>query len=377
MAQAVTLVSSAGEWPDIPVYEDVQGADVATQIYGSSVSIGQGAGADWGDPPAPRSYSVNRGAIWFDLTSIPVGSSITACTLKLYGLSSPDNDFDLYMVSADCNDPIENQDFSKLGSADLGYINTSGWTVSAVNTLTFNAAGLIYLNAAIPERKVCIGFRSSDDIDISAPLAKESNKVVAESTGGDNPPLLTVTVSTWPDVYPSTANFPVTGQIDLPTYGVISTSLAGLDIDIRDVFDGDGNLNLAVANWITWTGTSEKIAYDDANSRVTVTTLAASSVVTVAGDLVSDDVTGEDITAVDGAIANDLIITYTFTPYNDAIKGVAVDNEIVFTGGGIQTPSDNDGMFYMESASGDFFVKTRDEGQAGIKTLILGDFSGM
>jgi len=99
--------------------------------------------------------------------------------------------------------------------------------------------------------------------------------------------------------------------------------------------------------------------------------------VTVAGDLVSDDVTGEDITAVDGAIANDLIITYTFTPYNDAIKGVAVDNEIVFTGGGIQTPSDNDGMFYMESASGDFFVKTRDEGQAGIKTLILGDFSGM
>jgi len=321
---------------------------------------------------------IYREAIWFDLIDIPAAASITACTLKVYGSGTdPDDDFIIYLVSgSQVGLPLVPVDYSKLGSADLGQLNTTGWDNAGWNTLTLNAAGLVDINAALQSGMYAIGLRSEEDVNATPPPTPGNlQRVRFDGFAGTNPPVLTITHSTWPDIYPEVPQFPVTGKIDLPTYSVISSHMTGLDIDLDNVTDASGNIDLAVANWILWTGTGEKIAYDNATGHVTITSLETATPLTLAGDLTSVDLTTGNVAAVDGTISNELVISTT--QGIDAIYSKLADDEVVFSGVSAPSPGDDEGDIYMDSTSGDFIIKTRDDGQAGTKTAILGDFSAM
>jgi len=188
--------------------------------------------------------------------------------------------------------------------------------------------------------------------------------------------VLELTYSDWPnEIYPAVPSFPVTGKIDLETYSTIKNYLEGLDYDLSLVADGDGNLDLTVANYIWWTGTSEQVAYDNATSHVTLTTLEATSGLTLDCDLVTADPSiTTTATAVNSTVANDVAISNTGYA---SIKAKVTDNELVYDAVSAPAPADDEADIYMDSTSGDLTIKTRDDGQAGVKTDILGDFSAM
>ena len=141
------------------------------------------------------------------------------------------------------------------------------------------------------------------------------------------------------------------------------------------VADDDGNVDLAVANYIWWTGTSEILGYDNGTSHVTMTTLESTSGLTLDCDLVTVDLTvTADVTAVDTTVANDVL---TSNAGYVSIKAQVADNEIAFDAVPSDSPADDEADIYLEIATGDLLLKTRDDGQAGIKTDKLGDFSAM
>ena len=323
-----------------------------------------------------NSFSVNRNAIWFDLSDVPKSASITACTLKIYGAGAVvGDDFIIYLVSVSgAANPLIPENFSLFGTTDMGQLNTTGWNAAGFNTLTFNAAGLVDINTALQSGLYAIGLRSKDDVDATEPA--DGGYVDFEGAIGTNIPVLTITYSTWPDIYPQVPQFPVTGKIDLPTLTVISDHMTALDAEIDDIADGDGNIDLAVANWILWTGTGEKIAYDNATSHVTITSLESTTPLTLAGDLTSDDVTADDISAVDGTVGNDM--TLAGIEKVNTIYSKLADNEVVFSAlASPGAPDDETVDIFMEPTTGDLTAKIRNDGLGGLKTALLGDFSDM
>ena len=321
-------------------------------------------------------YGVFRTILRFDLSDVPAGANITGVTLKVFGTGlAPDIDFIIYTVEADLSSPVAYTDYANLPGTDFGQFNTTGWNTSGFNTFTINAAGLLYINAALQTGQVELGLRSEEDVNQSPVATANTEYVQYTGTLTGNAPVLTITYTTWPESYPTAFTNPITGKIDLTTYGVIAEYMTNLDIEILDVIDGDGNIDLAVANWVEWTGTSEKIAYDNGTGNVTFTTLEATTAIMLVGDLSSDDISGDmNVSAVDCTVAGDG--QFSTAAYQSAQSKIT-DNEAVFSGVSAPSPIDLDGNLYMDSTSGDLVLKTRDDGQAGVKTDILGDFSAM
>ena len=365
-----TLLEAGYLYKNGPVYADVLSATDAT-VFGTNDSaylVGQSQGFS--------TFSVYRTALWYDLSEIPADAYISGVTLKLYGkTASPDDDFVMYTVDTDCGFPLQNSDYSKMLAADLGQFDTVGWNTSGYNTITLNAAGLVAINAKLQTGTICLGVRSEQEINAVQSTQFNTEFVYFDSTSETNPPVLTVTWTAWPDIYPEILQFPVTGKIDLATYSAISSHLTGLDTDLSLVADDDGNVDLAVANYIWWTGTSEILGYDNGTSHVTMTTLESASGLTLDCDLVTVDLTvTADVTAVDTTVANDILTTNAGYA---SIKAQVADNEIAFDAVPSDSPADDEADIYLEIATGDLLLKTRDDGQAGIKTDILGDFSAM
>lgn len=324
---------------------------------------------------ASPQWNVIRTGITFDLTSLPLNAEITGATLKLYGhADASTDDFLLTLCEVNLSDPQAYTDYAKFETTDFGNLTTVGISIGGLNSIIFNAAGLLHLNTAVQNNSIDIGIRSSKDISDTAPTQFEF--VSFKGQNHTNRPVLDITYSDWPnEIYPTVVAFPVTGKIDLATYSIIGNQLTGLDVDLSALADGDGNLDLAVANWITWTATSEKIAYDNGTSHVTVTTLESTSAITIAADLTTADPSiTTTATAVDATVTNDAQLSNTAYA---SIQSKVTDNEVAFSGGSAPSPADDEGDIYMDSTSGDFVIKTRDDGQAGTKTAILGDFSAM
>lgn len=321
-------------------------------------------------------FWVYRSGYRFDISDLPADANLTGATLEFYALGKGNVDIDLTIVEVDLSAPPVNSDYSKLLTTSFGTFDTAGLVNDDYNTINFNAAGLVYLNAAISSGILELGLRGDTDISATQPAnLNDTEYVLWESATETNIPILTLTYSTWPDLYPVSPVFPVTGKIDLATYSVIRDQLTGLDTDMSLLADSDGNIDLTVANWITWDGTSEKIAYASSTQRVTVSTLEATSAITIAADLVTIDPTITTTgTAVDCTVANDAQLSTTAYA---SIQSKITDNEVVFSASGAPTPADDWGYLYMDSSSGDFVMRTRDDGQAGTKTDILGDFSAM
>ena len=353
-------------------YLAAQGADSAGYMSaaGEIIITGQRRSA------APH-WLVYRGAIRFGLSELPSSANITGAVLKLYGSSdASDDDFLITMVIPDISSPPIYSDYSNFGTASLGSLTTVGFVLAGINSITFNAAGLTYLNSMIQTGEVEIGLLSSKDISQTAPTQDEY--VFVAGQGNSNRPVLELTYSDWPnEVYPAVPNFPDVGKVDLGMYGCISNYLTGLDTEISGMTDGDGNIDLAVANYITWDGTSEKIAYDNGNSRVTMTTLHSTSVVTVDGDLTTDDLTIKTITgtgtAVNATVAGKAELSnLAYLTSGDSI----VDNELVFSAIAAPVTSDLTANIYMDTATGDLMLAIRTI-VGGLKTDTWADFSAI
>lgn len=372
-AVEATLLYPTDLWNTAPSYASVQSSETSRFVSNSPFSCVTGQA----ETPT-GTYHVYRTSMWWDILDVPPEASISGCTLQIYGnLPDADDDFILTLVSGALFDPPTAYDYSNIGDTDFGQFNTSGWDTAGYNTITLNADGLVALNAAVKSGIWSLGLRSQEDINATAPPTPTNlQRVVYEVGGGTtNPPILTITYSTWPFEYPAVPTFPVTGRMDIATYSVIASYLTRIDTVLSDYTSGDGNINIPVANLITWTSTSEELAYDNATSRVTVTSFESTSGLTVAGDLIHDDLTADTISAVDATVTGDL--TCNGIEGLNTVYNLFTDNEVVFSAGGEKSAQDDTCVFYMDLGDGDFIVKTRDDGQGGSKTSVLGDFSGM
>ena len=363
-----------GRWGYTTSYTSVRNAvsAIAMAENGPTVLLGQKYMAP------PSYYAMYRSALRYDLTDLPVGAIISAATLKLYGRTDQcfSGEFDVAVVDGYFGDPAIYADWNNGESTSYGLINTAACAVDAYNDITINATGISALNAAIQTGKTELFLRSSKDISSTAPTGTE--RFYFEGYSEANPPILDLTYSIWEVEDPSEEEppdpplFPLQGRIDLATYAVINNFLTSLDSAVSSITGGDGNIDLAVANYITWDGTSEQIAYDNGNSRVTLTTLEATSGITVLGDLVTADPTITTTgTAVDCTVANDAQLTNA--AYASILSQVA-DDEAVFSAG-TGNPPDGECDIYMDFTTGDFMIKINEGG--GTKTDILADFSAM
>jgi len=358
-------------------YSDARDASIATYIIGPSQNnffIGQ----HYQTGP-PIYYSVWRQSLPFDCSDLSTNTIVLSAKLRLYGHTDrSDDEFDATIVEGpDIGvSALSTEDYNKLGDTSYGLLNTTALSVGSWNEFTINATGIAFINSRLQHGAINLGLRSGEDLGNVAPPADTLQQYGFYGYSSSYIPELVLTTSNWPnDIYPDDTVFPLAGKIDLATYGVISTYMTGLDADLSLITDGDGNLDLAIANWITWTGTSEKIAYDSGTSHVTVTTLEATSAITIAADLVTVDPTITTTgAAVDCTVANDALLS---TTAYESIQASVSDDEVDFAASVAPTPADDWGYLYMDSTSGDFIMKTRDDGQAGTKTHILGDFSGM
>ncbi len=176
-----------------PDYQTVHDAALAGQVLDDDSPR---AGQEYA-PGTPDVYSVLRGAIMFDTSSIPSGAIITAAVLSLYGyLDESDTDFDVVVVSgADLADIVVAEDYGDLLNdiASLGSFNTSTFQIGW-NSITLNAAGIA---AIVKGGMTRFGLRSSRDISSTTPKlngALASEYVVVEGWSGDtNKPKLTIT----------------------------------------------------------------------------------------------------------------------------------------------------------------------------------------
>ena len=357
-------------------YATEQGADAADYARGNGSTIRMGQNiSDFGV------YTVMRSGLRFDMTGLPTSSEITGATLKIYGETDRSTtEFDITIVEAVVSDPVQTTDYGKFETTDFGNLTTVGYDLAGWNTITFSAAGVTYLNTQRQLGVAQLGLRSSRDISITAPSGEEY--VYAHGLDSSHIPILTLTYADWPDVeYPSDPLFPTQGKIDLETYSIIKSYLEAADLELTAIADGDGNIDLAVGNWITWTGTSEKIAWDNANSRVTFTSLAAGAdVESIVGTLVTADITiagGGTANGVDCTVAGNML-------FNDALSYllydgmISTDNALVLEG--TTTPAsiaNNYTQIYMLAASGDVMLRLRFDAQGGTKTMTLADFSAM
>lgn len=320
-------------------------------------------------------HFIHRTGLRVALDGLPEGANITSVALFLYGTSMPADDFNLTIVSIDMSNPAIPADYSKLGTDSYGAFDTSGWNAAGWNEITINVAGLVVLNAARQVGEWELGLRSDDDISSTPGSSGNVMYVGFRTPNHANIPYIKITYDEWPATYPSVPTFPLTGKIDLVTYSMIRSYMTELDRDLSAMTDGDGNVDLAVANYIWWTGTSERLAYSNGSSHVSVTTLESTSGLTLECDLVTADLTVTTTgTAVDSTVANDALLSNTA---HASIKAKITDNEIGFDAIPSASPADDEADIYLEIATGDLLIKTRDDGQAGVKTDKLGDFSAM
>ena len=321
-------------------------------------------------------WNVVRAAIVFDLSGLPENAELTAATLKLYGAADEsDTDFTLSVADVSLSDPPQYSDYSRFrwGLIPFGTLSTSGFSVGSFNDIALNAAGLAFINASVQAGEVQLGVRSANDLALTAPTQNEFVSIRGQAHASR--PVLELTYSDWPnEVYPTVPTFPTTGKIDLATYGVISNYMTGMDTDLSLMADTSGNIDIGESNWITWASTSEKIAYDAAESNVTVTTLAYSSLSLVGGIAAVDLAMTNNSSATDCTVANDAQLSDTAYA---TIQSQVTDNEVVFTALSAPSPADDEGDVYMDLTSGDLMLKTRDDGQAGVKTDTLVDYSAI
>jgi len=132
-------------------------------------------------------YYIQRGALFFNTSSLPDNADITSATLSLYGYFDESTiDFDVTVVDGSLLDePLVASDYGDLRTQTTngGGFNTVGFSTSGYNDIYLNAVGMGWISKTGITK---FGLRSSRDITATAPSGLEHVGVhPSESVGGD------------------------------------------------------------------------------------------------------------------------------------------------------------------------------------------------
>jgi hypothetical protein len=116
-------------------------------------------------------YFIQRGALFFDTSSLPDSAVITSATLSLYGyFNESETDFDITVVDGSLlNDPLVASDYGDLlnQTTSGGAFNTAGFSTSGYNDILLNAVGMGWISKTGVTK---LGLRNSNDITATAPV---------------------------------------------------------------------------------------------------------------------------------------------------------------------------------------------------------------
>jgi hypothetical protein len=165
-------------------------------------------------------YSIYRGALFFDTSSLPDSAVITSATLSLFGaISVPTTEFDITVVDGSLlNDPLVLGDYGDLlnQTTSGGVFNTSGFALD-YNDIPLNATGMGWISKTGMTK---FGLRSSRDIDVIPPSDVGFEFVIVfsneEAQPGDRQPKLVVTY----DLYEPTS-VPTLSQWGMIGMGIV------------------------------------------------------------------------------------------------------------------------------------------------------------
>jgi hypothetical protein len=164
-------------------------------------------------------YSIARGFIFFDTSTIPSGVTIAAASLNFYGYADwSTTDFLITIQNGQPtypHDPAVAGDYYKANYAgDGGSLTTVGFTLVGYNTIPLNADGISWINKG-GQTKFFI--RSSKDIAGTAPTGLEYvSMYLSEEAGTSKDPYLAVTYTPlpWLTGYTYRQEFTIAGTTD-------------------------------------------------------------------------------------------------------------------------------------------------------------------
>jgi hypothetical protein len=159
---------------------------------------------------------IERGAVFFDTSSLPDSVVITAATLSLYGYGDwSDTNFDITVVDGSLlNDPLVAGDYGDLLNQTIsgGAFNTAGFSTSGYNDISLNAVGMGWISKT---GMTNFGLRSSRDITPTVPSGYEY--VLVEKGFDDGPKL----VVTYEYVLPPPSAVPTVSQWGMIGMGIL------------------------------------------------------------------------------------------------------------------------------------------------------------
>ena len=120
---------------------------------------------------AAPNYHIWRGWLFMDLSTVPVGATITACILKMTSYDEAESI--MTVVQGTQADPLSTADYNNFTGAEFGHVTWAlgGGGVPAPNQITFNATGLAYLTTVIGgTAKLCLREYTYDYLN-AAPAA--------------------------------------------------------------------------------------------------------------------------------------------------------------------------------------------------------------
>jgi hypothetical protein len=126
-------------------------------------------------------YTIDRGFLFFNTSSIHDNASITSVSISLYGKNKQitSQEFNLTVQNGQPTNPhipLQTSDYYQGNyTGDGGSMNTSDFITTGYNTITLNSQGRSWVNL-IGITKLC--FRSSRDINQTAPVNPGSNEYV-------------------------------------------------------------------------------------------------------------------------------------------------------------------------------------------------------
>ena len=181
-----------------------------------NLSIGQYL---WPIQPTPLQV-IDRGALFFDTSSLPDTAVITAATLSLYGDDDmSDTNFDIVVMDGFLlNDPLVAGDYGDLlnQTTSGGVFNTSGFALD-YNDIPLNSAGMGWISKTGMTK---FGLRSSRDITPTVSTGLEYVAVYAneEAEEGERRPKLVVS---YEYVQPPPSAVPTISQWGMIGMGIV------------------------------------------------------------------------------------------------------------------------------------------------------------
>ncbi len=161
-------------------------------------------------------FYVDRGALFFDTSSLPDNVYITAATLSLYGWADiSTTDFDITVVDGSLlNDPLVAGDYGYLRTQTTsgGVFNTAGFSINGYNDIPLNLAGMGWISKTGMTK---FGLRSSRDITATAPSGTDMVVVMPYEGGVGYRPMLIVSYE-----YPPTS-VPTMSQWGMIAMGIL------------------------------------------------------------------------------------------------------------------------------------------------------------